>query len=93
VEVLRECLLRGLVRGGRDEALDRRQGEALLLELRDEVEAREVLGAVVAGASLQERRGQQAARRVRPYVADRHARSAREHVDGHRVLRVHSFSR
>jgi hypothetical protein len=91
VEVLRERLLRGLVRGGGHEPFDGRQREALLLELRDEVEPREVLGAVVAGAPLQVRRGEQSARRVGAHVADRHARPAREHVDRHRAPRVHEI--
>jgi hypothetical protein len=91
VEVLRQRLLRGLVRGGGDEPLDGRQRETLLLELGDEVEPREVLGAVVAGAPLQVRRGQQPASRVGPHVADRHARAVREHVDRHRAPRVHEI--
>src|SRR3954447_1556810 len=53
-----------------DEAADRGEVEALLLQARDELEPSDVLGPVVAGAALEVRRREQPAGDVRADVAD-----------------------
>ena len=69
-------------RGSGDELLGGAEGVALVEHLAHEGEPGEVVGAVVAGASVEAGRWQQPAAAVGAQVADRHARLGRELVHG-----------
>jgi hypothetical protein len=65
-----------------EQAADRLEVEAVGLQLLDELEPRDVLGPVEAGAPAQLGRGQQPAGLMGADVANGDARAARELVDG-----------
>jgi hypothetical protein len=75
--------LLGLAAGALDQALDRLEIEALRLKLADQLDARDVLLAVVARAAAQLGRLEEPARLVRADVAHGQARPLRELVDRH----------
>jgi hypothetical protein len=77
----------GAVRRLLDHALDRRQVEALGLQLADQLEARQMLGSVVADALVDDRRLQQVARPVRADVAHGEAAFCGERLDRQRMAR------
>ena len=77
-----------LAAGALEQLADRLEVEALGLQLADQLDAREVLGPVVAGATADLGRRQQPAALVGAEVAHGHARALGELVDRQLVVLV-----